>query len=68
VLNGDAVFIVDKARGGDDVLTGGDHSGGEQLINYLIGDADDMYDRAKGGNDTLTGGDNASTGTSCKPS
>src|SRR5260370_32040092 len=49
-LFGDASTMDGDSRGGNDTLTGGDHS-----INLLYGDAHDMHDNARGGDDTLIG-------------
>ena len=55
-LYGDAFTMIDEARGGNDVLTGG-----VGLINGLIGDAQDMFDHTRGGNDVLIGGAGSTT-------
>ena len=49
---GDAAFIIDNAKGGNDTLTGGDNSGSGEINNRLYGDAFDMRNNARGGNDT----------------
>lgn len=53
---GDSHRILGKARGGNDVLTGG-----HGASNELYGDAHQMYDGAIGGADSLTGGTGAGT-------
>src|SRR5260370_42470177 len=55
-LFGDASTMDGDSRGGNDTLTGGDHS-----INLLYGDAHDMHDNARGGDDTVVGVDLATT-------
>ena len=52
-LYGDAFSMYDDSQGGNDTLTGADHS----PENELYGDAGLMQDNSRGGNDTLTGGD-----------
>src|SRR4051794_39866402 len=51
---GDAFGLLDRARGGNDLLGGGDDTS-----NVLFGDAQFMDDHSHGGDDTLIGGDNA---------
>ena len=56
-LVGDVDTITDKAKGGNDDLTGGNNSNVSFLSNTLAGDAITMSGSARGGNDTLIGGD-----------
>jgi hypothetical protein len=56
-LVGDVDTITDKAKGGNDHLTGGNNSILPFLLNTLVGDANFMLGSAQGGNDTLIGGD-----------
>ena len=46
-MYGDAEFMYDNARGGNDTLNGRGN-----------GDAHEMHDNTRGGNDTLLGGGN----------
>jgi hypothetical protein len=48
-----------SAKGGNDILTGGDNSGSGFVTNELFGDARFMNDSAQGGNDRLISGINA---------
>jgi hypothetical protein len=48
---GDALEMHDRARGGDDQLSGGEGS----FLNFLYGDARVMDGSSRGGDDTLTG-------------
>ena len=57
---GDALSMLDRAQGGNDVLVGSDNltSGGPPFgaSSVLFGDAQRMSDQAQGGNDTLVSG------------
>ena len=55
-LYGDATFMFDNSRGGNDMLIAGNNAN-----NFLVGDAHAMSDNARGGDDTLIGGDNSAT-------
>ena len=46
---GDAFWMLDRSKGGNDTLIATDDPG----VHRLIGDARFMCDRSKGGNDTL---------------
>jgi hypothetical protein len=48
--------MSNSARGGDDVLTGGNSSGSGTVNNFLYGDATQLFDKAVGGADTLIAG------------
>ena len=45
--------MTGNARGGNDILNGGNYSGTDRLSNNLYGDATNMRDSAKGGDDIV---------------
>src|SRR5262245_46258496 len=53
---------VDGGSGADDVLTGGNSTGGGIAENILYGDSANLFSAETGGNDNLTGGNNTGTG------
>ena len=50
-MQGDAGWMRDNTRGGNDHLVGGDNAD-----NWLIGDSTYMLEGSRGGNDHLVGG------------
>jgi hypothetical protein len=59
---GDAYSLVGFASGGNDLLIGGNNTGGGDVTNTLYGDAYQMSGHAHGGADTLIGGTDSGTG------
>jgi hypothetical protein len=58
-IYGDAgMAITDSARGGGDILAGGDNTSTLSFSNDLFGDANTISGEGEGGDDTLTGGNN----------
>ncbi len=61
---GDAELISGRARGGNDIMTGGADTtppaaGGDWCVNMLLGDSYTMNGSGRGGDDRMTGGVNA---------
>jgi hypothetical protein len=61
-LVGDVLTMTGDAKGGNDILIGGNYDGNNFMFNELVGDAITMSGSTRGGNDTLIGGNNTTTG------